>query len=341
MSQELSSLRTENKSLKEEVKGLQLLFSKKNDTNEKDSKISFGELLTIHNNKPETALGSKVKAAGVTLLIILFSFGLFFNNFGPIRSHLPPRLVNLVNIEREKIPDVLPPASVVTPMIRKLKVYDTFIGGSNSKQKSIPESQSNTHFGSSGTTSTTAGVGTTTSTSRSSTHYHNIETVSSAEKDSLSDFVKAKRDDQSPINVSLQQSKSGIESPPPSNSTRKLESIGKSIHDGDINSIFLSEFANESSSTNDSESSELVQWFNRNINVKPNTAYLACNDVQQITPVNSPPIDSGAPFYVSFLVPTNASKSSQNDDNLVMEITCQVMDISIRQGFKEQISLDA
>ncbi len=67
MSQELAHIKSENKTLKEEIKNLQLLFSKKTEVNELDSKISFGELL--NSKKVETPLVNRVKAAGVTLLV--------------------------------------------------------------------------------------------------------------------------------------------------------------------------------------------------------------------------------------------------------------------------------
>ncbi len=213
------------------------------------------------------------------------------------------------------------------------------------------------------TSSTSASTGSSTSASTGSstrtvgdesTHVHKIETVATEKEGAFMDLVASKRRDSSPpLNANFQP-KSGDSSVGNSSFNgfsqetrkRKLEAIARGsilllpllttmVGEEDMNSLFLSEFANESSSTNNpqGESSELVQWFNKNIqpNVKPNTAYIACSDAQQITPVNAPPFDPNGPFYVSFLIPTvhaNASKAGQLE-NVVMEVTCNVVDISV------------
>jgi len=75
---------------------------------------------------------------------------------------------------------------------------------------------------------------------------------------------------------------------------------------------------------------EIANW-------KPNTTYLLCTNVSQIIPPPSASIeDPDAPLMVSFLIPPDSLNGSQatssTSDNLgdesVLEVTCQVVDVS-------------
>jgi len=67
---------------------------------------------------------------------------------------------------------------------------------------------------------------------------------------------------------------------------------------------------------------EITNW-------KPNTSYLLCNNVSQIIPPPDAVTDSpDNPLMVSFLIPPDSFSGESNSDSSVLEVTCQVVDVS-------------
>jgi len=85
----VSTLSTENKSLKEEVDRLQNLV--------KQSSALNSVFENVQNIKKNQQVSSNVKAAGVCLAIVLFSFGLFFNE-APQGNAIPASNVGSTNV---------------------------------------------------------------------------------------------------------------------------------------------------------------------------------------------------------------------------------------------------
>lgn len=67
---------------------------------------------------------------------------------------------------------------------------------------------------------------------------------------------------------------------------------------------------------------------------KPNTTYLMCNDIQQVVPPENVPRDASAPLLIAFLLPSDSfngtsSQSTGQENNGMLEVTCQVIDVNI------------
>lgn len=98
------------------------------------------------------------------------------------------------------------------------------------------------------------------------------------------------------------------------------------------------EFVNETASfTNISqlaEDSVVKNWFKERLKVRPNTAFFAVSDFQQIV-VPQSEVHDKSPFYISLLVPARSlaayrrlpSGSGSTDDSVV-EIACQVVEFN-------------
>jgi len=95
------------------------------------------------------------------------------------------------------------------------------------------------------------------------------------------------------------------------------------------------EFMNESINSNVSEmeDAEVKKWFSDRLRIRPNTAFFSVSDFQQIIPPNVQPFDSNAPFFVSLLVPASSfvnqlPSGSHLVDDSVIEVVAQVVDVN-------------
>jgi len=102
---------------------------------------------------------------------------------------------------------------------------------------------------------------------------------------------------------------------------------------------FMAEFAemmNESLNHNVSElqDAEMQKWFSERLKVRPNTAFFSVTDFQQIIPPNMQPFDSNSPFFVSLLLPARSlanqlpSTTAHAIENTIIEVTCQVVAVN-------------
>jgi hypothetical protein len=95
----ITALGTENKSLKEEVMYLHDMIKK---TPGLSTLFTAGSNYMASFSKGQQNLSSNVKSAGLCLMILLFSFGLFFNNMQPQQQQALP----WDRTTREAIPEV-------------------------------------------------------------------------------------------------------------------------------------------------------------------------------------------------------------------------------------------
>jgi hypothetical protein len=255
-----------------------------------------------------------------------------------MRSSLPPLLTKIA-AEREQVPVVLPTARLASVWTEARNTYEN---AANRKLMAHTVADEN--------------IESLKKNSKQSDPQPVTSTADLSQQIALDELRAAKRSDSSPTYSLKQmdyQSKQHLYNNSYSSSIdairkRRFAALGKGTdsEEESMSSIFMNEFANESSAVDDSKQSpDLVRWFNNNIQPKPNTAYMACSDVQQIIPENSQPFDPNAPLYVSFLVPSshahgNGSDSTamKGEDSIMMEITCQIVDISITHGLSQMPS---
>eukprot|EP01130_Rhizamoeba_saxonica_P011352 TRINITY_DN4719_c0_g1_i1.p1 TRINITY_DN4719_c0_g1~~TRINITY_DN4719_c0_g1_i1.p1 ORF type:complete len:527 (-),score=148.03 TRINITY_DN4719_c0_g1_i1:85-1665(-) len=84
-----------------------------------------------------------------------------------------------------------------------------------------------------------------------------------------------------------------------------------------------------------------------NVNFKPNTTYLLCNDVQQIVPSEDMGIenDPDSPLLITFIIPPDTfetGKEPKKEEDGLLEVTCQVIDVNLSpqtpQKFKHRVA---
>jgi hypothetical protein len=249
-----------------------------------ESHITISDMFSIKSSSSSSnnTSGNKMKSAGVTLLIMLFSFGLLFNVFG---SH------RLVTLNRDLFTSnnniVLPPASVhhtlksVAPsMIRN--ILPTTMGRTL-QEHSAPLIEGEHH------------------------DKHKASPTPIISRSSFEELNESKRGDISPV-------------------------LSKTIQEDTITSIFLNEFANESKDSLEhkklsEEAQQLNTWFNDNIDVQNNTAYLLTDEVQQLIPIDPAPFDTNSPLKISLLIPSHHHTSIADSDNILLEVHCEVLNI--------------
>jgi len=258
-----------------------------------------------HETSNVTSSAQKAKA-GVCLLILLFSFGLFFNSDkGPARSFLErtgagfPKLI-------ESVPSMVGGSMLIAGknnVAGNRRLLETDV-----KQNLHPEP------------------------------------ILSPPKPLSTDRIDATVHRHYPVHKipivdkSVNDKRYGATIRSPSSSYEEI-SIHKSTEGGQNNSQFMAEFAemmNESINSNVSElhDAEMQKWFKERLKVRPNTAFFSVSEFQQIIPPNMQPFDGNLPFFVSLLVPArslaNQLPASSNNavDNSVIEVTCQIVEVN-------------
>ena len=306
----LVTLQQENTQLRS-----QLQYFTGKSTNKEDTKLSIGDILTINkkandtdniyiNNNNNIKLvtsnngAHKLRTAGVTLLIILFSFGLLFNSHLKLKSNLNNNY-NVINsnsnkLIREPIPEVLPHANLGN-VIQQVKhsVYNKK-HSYNNNARTILEVEENVS---------------------NNNNNNNEENTPIKSNEILKEFSDLKRRDVS-RSYNNNNNNHNIISP-------------------QLSHLFMNEFANESTTNNNNNdnnttttiSEGVSNWYYNQINPKTNTAYLTCPNIQQIIPKNQPTFDENEPFYLSLLIP---SQNQTETEDVLLEIHCQVLNIQIK-----------
>jgi regulator of replication initiation timing len=293
LTNQVGHLFDENKSLREELQQLHTLVKKTGLSGPWDFKQTASEI-------PQ-----KIKTAGVCLLIIMFSFGLFLGN-GPAAQ---PFLQNGRPFHREPVPNVLPSTSIggaikVWPVKRELlQVFpeEPTAVSSNSEEKKRAV-QSIQH-------------------DRESQHQHKI-------------VINDKQ---------AQQTKSmpaHMEDPVSDGSShkRKFGEIQEADNNDEVRTNLMAEFMNESSPSNISnlsENSEVAHFFSERLKQQPNTAFFTCSDFHQIVPPSPPHYDPESPLFLSLLVPARTLphqgrilSSEDTTEDTAIEIHCQIVGIN-------------
>ena len=265
-------------------------------SNNNDSHIVISDMFSIKSSN--TVSVNKVKSAGVTLLIMLFSFGLLFNAFG---NH---KLVNLGKESTISHNLVLPPASI----------YNSVNSNSPSLSHSAPISSSSSLLRNLPPTTVGRSLQEHSSpvSEEGDLHVNNKQSTPVIDRSNFEELRESKRGDVSPVHNT------------------------KSIQEDSITSIFLHEFANESKDSLDhkrlsEEAQQLNDWFNNNIDIQNNTAYLLTDEVQQLIHKDPAPFDISSPLKISLLIPSHHHTSIADSDNILLEVHCEVLDIKGHQ----------
>jgi len=308
LTNQVGHLSDENKGLKEELQQLHTLVKKTGLSGAWDFKQTASEV-------PQ-----KIKTAGVCLLIIMFSFGLFFGN-GPA---VQPFLQN--GYRRADIPQVLPTASLISskvgmPPRRILEVDPPLSNKPIAERIPKPTQQNHITINDKPTTSSKSFLTSASSTSSGSTA---TSSSGSTATSSVSPSTKS-------TSASVATSASSA-SPP---MKRKFGSIQQ--EDEEVRTNIMAEFMNESSPSNIShlsENSEVVHFFSEKLKQQPNTVFFTSSDFQQIVPSPLPHYDPESPFFLSLLVPArtlhpgaNLSSKDTTEDTAI-EISCQIVGIN-------------
>jgi hypothetical protein len=296
LSSQVHGLSSENKGLREELQKIQTLLKKTGTTiiNTLTPKTLPVQTPSLGSVSPR---GPTQKAkAGVCLLILLFSFGLFFNvERGPVKSVSPAGNAIARIVERS-------PAMAAGPA--KLffngnegggngrRLLETQLSPDGGPREEYPARIEQPAF----------------ETSNGKGHSHKI-TIN--ERSQRPDYKQ-----------SVTTASSYYE--------EVHRTRDKEAHLG----VNFMEFMNESINSNVSEMEdvEVRKWFTDRLRVRPNTAFFSVSDFQQIIPPNMQPFDSNAPFFVSLLVPASSFTNQLSDgsvvDNSMIEVTAQVVNVN-------------
>lgn len=269
----ITALSTENKSLKDEVIYLHDMIKK---TPGLSTLFTAGASYMASFSKGQQNLSANVKSAGLCLMILLFSFGLFFNNMQPQQQQALP----WDRTGREAIPEVVPSSN------RLSKLEDgTFKLAGN--EKDIVNVLSEQEF----------------NTERLERAYKTRHAPKEARITEVAPVTQAAQPAPQPKNNN--------------NAAQPTESHGVKRKRSEM----------KESKPIDDIKSQISTW-------KPNTTYLMCNDIQQVVPPENVPRDASAPLLIAFLLPSDSfngtsSQSTGQENNGMLEVTCQVIDVNI------------
>jgi len=299
LTSQVNNLSTENRTLREELLKIQTLV-KKTGTTIINSLVPKAAPTT---NKPAeyATLGSSISPrgptqkakAGVCLLILLFSFGLFFNaGRGPVKS--VPTGNAMVRV-LESAP-AMAAGSMFFGGERGLGAGRKLLEASN-HQHSIPP---------------------------------DVPQVAPTAQIEKPAFEAPSRSKHTPPahKITINQAPT---TPAASYYEEVHRTRDKEAHLGVNFMEFMNESIN--GNVSEMEDVEVKKWFSDRLKVRPNTAFFSVSEFQQIIPPNAQPFDSNAPFFVSLLVPARSltqqlPADGQAVDNSVIEVIAQVVDVN-------------
>jgi len=264
----ITALSTENKSLKDEVIYLHDMIKK---TPGLSTLFTAGANYMASFSKGQQNLSANVKSAGLCLMILLFSFGLFFNNMQPQQQQALP----WDRTGREAIPEVVPSSN----RLSKLEDSTFKLAGNEKELVNVLSEQE-----------------------------FNTERLERAYKTRHAP-KEARITEVAPVTQAAPQTKNN------NNAAQSTESHGVKRKRSEV----------KESKPIDDIKSQISAW-------KPNTTYLMCNDIQQVVPPENVPRDANAPLLIAFLLPSdsfNGTTSIGQENNGMLEVTCQVIDVNI------------
>lgn len=301
LKQQITSLQSENNSLKEEVVYLQNVIKKTPGLSTLfNTGINYvASLAKQQQHQPN--LQNNVRAAGVCLLILLFSFGLFFpqaaqQSSGASQPALP------FDTSREPIPEVLPSTT------RIFKGNDYKLASTSRSLTSVLSEQD---F----------------NTKRIEKAYQQRLQKHTKKEDEANQPTSqqakvntcTEENDNTPITQQVQDLR---------RSKRKRDEITSTNNVGSQTPVPVQTTPQQVNATQiPNLAPQISQW-------KPNTTYLMCNNVQHIQPPSSAQIqsDANAPLLLSFLIPQDTLRGTNGTDSAsdeLLEVTCQVLDINL------------
>jgi len=296
MKERITALQTENKSLKDEVIYLHSVIKKN------PGLSSLFQGMNYLGKVSKQGYSNNVKVAGVCLMIILFSFGLFFNS-----NNTPALPFNSV---REPIPEVLPSSTGGRVLAEKFQP-----AGSSRKILTVSEN-----------------VGEINTKRLEQSYMNRIEEDQKLNKmqhdpleDKLENKLKRKLDKVVNPNEDNLPRKHLKQTLPVANDEKTIKQTLPITKNEITTEQALPVTNNEKTITSLAVQPHITNW-------KPNTTYLMCPDVQQITPPNNAriPEQANAPLMVAFLIPPDTFDSNSNSDgNSMIEVTCQVIDVNL------------
>jgi hypothetical protein len=268
----ITALGTENKNLKDEVIYLHDMIKK---TPGLSTLFTAGANYMASFSKGQQNLSANVKSAGLCLMILLFSFGLFFNNMQPQQQQALP----WDRTGREVIPEVVPSSN----RLSKLEDANFKLAGNERDLVNVLSEQE-----------------------------FNTERLERAYKTRHAP-KEARITEVAPVTPAAQPAQAKNNN----NAGQATESHGVKRKRTEV----------KENKPIDDIKSQISAW-------KPNTTYLMCNDIQQVVPPENVPRDANAPLLIAFLLPSDSfngtsTQSTGQDNNGMLEVTCQVIDVNI------------
>jgi len=318
---QVAELTSENKRLKSEVSQLETLIKK----TELNIDMSF---LSKKPSPPSSPIQShQRKAAGVVLLIVLFSFGLLFNTTLKYGNSLPALPQGLSRVLIDYAPTPVPGRQILqfespNPISQdkqplknhQINFEDTLNAPEQKKQKIQTQINSPLQYEDS---------------IRSIPE--NVPLTASGLSFGLP------KSEGTPLNMDVPKQRRGSITITPG-PQRKWDSLHKEVSQkGQDQQITVDmDFMNESIPANISElsgDSNFKYWLSNKVQGRSNTVYLTSSNLQQLIPNHREPYDPRSPMYISILIPT---KSPENDttefgheNDGVIEIISRVVEVSV------------
>ena len=302
----ITALSTENKNLKDEVIYLHDMIKK---TPGLSTLFTAGANYMASFSKGQQNLSANVKSAGLCLMILLFSFGLFFNNMQPQQQQalpwdrtgpepIPEVIIFLMQKKKKKNN-----FSIIVPSPHRVHYpkLDSQVVPSSNRLSKLEDS----NFRLAGNDRDLLNV--------LSEQEFNTERLERAFKPRHVP-KEARVTEVAPVTPEAQ--------PAPqlnnNNAAQHTESQGVKRKRSEL----------KESKPLDDVKSQISSW-------KPNTTYLMCNDIQQVTPPENVPRDANSPLLIAFLLPsdsfngTSPQSAPGHENNGMLEVTCQVIDVNI------------
>jgi regulator of replication initiation timing len=294
---------------------------------------------------PASTQGNNVKAAGVCLLVLLFSFGLFFpNSIANGNNGLP-----FETAAREPVPEVIP---TTTRLFSSKGSSDLVAADANLHRSELcsfslpPGASSDFTLASSGRTLLSENQFNTKRLEEAyASRVARMPVAAAAavpEKQSEAAIVAAQ------VDAVVQNASFPIEQRSVVGDVDAMEvdqqgsqhvQVNAVNHDGTLNATQVPSLAQPSMEqvSVESEASIVAAAAAQVINFKPNVTYLMCNNVQQITPVINTDMkeDPNAPTLISFLIPPDSLDSSHKSSGRssvqkeLLEVTCKVVGVNL------------
>eukprot|EP01122_Echinamoeba_exundans_P008823 TRINITY_DN3002_c0_g1_i1.p1 TRINITY_DN3002_c0_g1~~TRINITY_DN3002_c0_g1_i1.p1 ORF type:complete len:641 (+),score=225.89 TRINITY_DN3002_c0_g1_i1:408-2330(+) len=333
---QVAALTSDNTKLNQEVANLQGLIKKTPALQQLwTSGINYVASLAKQQKEesqqaPASTHGNNVKAAGVCLLVLLFSFGLFFpNSIANGNNGLP-----FETASREPVPEVIP----TTTRLFSSKGASSDFTLASSGRTLLSENQFNTKRLEEAYASRVARMPVAASAGVVSEKQTEAAAVVAAQVDAVVKNASVPVEQRAVVAADIdamevdQQGAQHVQ-------------VNAVNHEATLNATQVPSLAQQSGSAAatveqvrvDSEASVVAAAAAQVINFKPNVTYLMCNNVQQITPAANADMkeDPSAPALISFLIPPDSldasSKSSGRSSvqKELLEVTCKVVGVNL------------